>query len=76
MGDLVGAMRAALEGAGDPERARAQQAYMRSAMPFRGVSSPELRRTIGLRNLTDARRSSVSCEGHTRETPAKSHVCN
>ncbi|HET7760717.1 MAG TPA: DNA alkylation repair protein [Phycicoccus sp.] len=46
MGDLAGAVRAALEGAGDPERARAQQAYMRSAMPFRGVPSPELRRLL------------------------------
>jgi 3-methyladenine DNA glycosylase AlkD len=46
MGDLAGAVRAALDGAGDPERARAQQAYMRSALPFRGVSSPELRRLL------------------------------
>lgn len=40
---LVDAVRSALAGAGDPERARQQQAYMKSAMPFRGLSAPELR---------------------------------
>jgi 3-methyladenine DNA glycosylase AlkD len=33
----------ALSAAGDPERARAQQAYMKSEMPYYGVSSPELK---------------------------------
>lgn len=33
----------ALSAAGDPERARAQQAYMKSEMPFYGVASPELK---------------------------------
>jgi 3-methyladenine DNA glycosylase AlkD len=46
MVDLAVAVRDALSGRGDPERARAQQAYMRSAMPFRGLSSPELRRLL------------------------------
>ena len=27
---------------GDPERAAAQRAYMKSPMPFRGISKPEL----------------------------------
>ncbi len=39
-------MREALAGAGDPERAIAQQAYMKSAMPYRGITAPELRRTL------------------------------
>ena len=40
---LVVAVRAALAGAGDPVRAAGQQAYMKSAMPYRGLTSPELR---------------------------------
>jgi 3-methyladenine DNA glycosylase AlkD len=40
---LVVAVRAALRGAGDPERAAGQQAYMKSVMPYRGITSPELR---------------------------------
>ena len=40
---LVAAVRAALSGAGDPVRAAGQQAYMKSAMPYRGITSPELR---------------------------------
>ncbi len=45
-GPLVEAVRHALAGAGDPERAIAQQAYMKSAMPYRGITSPELRRVL------------------------------
>lgn len=41
--DLVAAVRAALEGAGDAERAVAQQRYMKSEMPYRGISAPELK---------------------------------
>ena len=40
---LVAAVRAALAGAGDPVRAAGQQAYMKSSMPYRGLTSPELR---------------------------------
>ena len=40
---LAQAVRAALEAAGDPERAVQQQAYMKSAMPYRGLASPELK---------------------------------
>ena len=40
---LVEAIRAALAASADPERARAQQAYMKSAMPFRGITSPGLK---------------------------------
>ena len=40
---VVDAVRTALAGAGDPERAAGQQAYMKSSMPYRGLTSPELR---------------------------------
>ena len=42
--DLVEQVRAALAAAADPDRATQQQAYMKSAMPFRGVPMPEVRR--------------------------------
>jgi 3-methyladenine DNA glycosylase AlkD len=42
---LVDAVRSALAAAGDVQRARAAQAYMKSAMPFRGVPVPQVRRT-------------------------------
>jgi len=45
-GDLIDAVRRELAQAGDPERARGQQAYMKSAMPFRGVTLPQLRATL------------------------------
>lgn len=41
--ELVREVRTALAAAGDPERARAQQAYMKSEMPFRGIGSPDLK---------------------------------
>ncbi|MFC7496030.1 MULTISPECIES: DNA alkylation repair protein [unclassified Nocardioides] len=40
---LADAVRAALAAGGDPERAVQQQAYMKSELPFRGYSSPELK---------------------------------
>ena len=40
---LAAAMRAALSEVGDAERARGQQAYMKSVLPYRGITSPELR---------------------------------
>ncbi|WP_377639530.1 DNA alkylation repair protein [Oryzobacter terrae] len=40
---LAAAVRAALADVGDAERALAQQAYMKSALPYRGVTSPELK---------------------------------
>ena len=40
---VVDAIRVALTGAGDPERAVAQQTYMKSSMPYRGLTSPELK---------------------------------
>lgn len=42
--DLVEQVRTELAAAADPERAVQQQAYMKSAMPFRGVPMPEVRR--------------------------------
>lgn len=44
VGELVSGIRTALRAAADPERAPAQQAYMKSAMPFLGVRVPEARR--------------------------------
>jgi 3-methyladenine DNA glycosylase AlkD len=41
---LVREVRAALKTAADPAKAPQMQAYMKSAMPYRGVSSPVLRR--------------------------------
>jgi 3-methyladenine DNA glycosylase AlkD len=40
---LLEEVRNFLAGSGDPERARRQQAYMRSALPYRGLGAPELR---------------------------------
>jgi len=37
---MIDEVRAALAGAGDPERAVQQRAYMKSAMPYRGITSP------------------------------------
>jgi 3-methyladenine DNA glycosylase AlkD len=56
---LVDAVRSALAAAGDAERAPAAQAYMKSAMPFRGVPVPQVRRTtqtlLAAHPLPDAR---------------------
>jgi 3-methyladenine DNA glycosylase AlkD len=40
---VVEVIRAALAAAGDPGRAAAQQTYMKSSMPYRGLTSPELK---------------------------------
>ena len=42
----LAAVRADLAAAGDPERAAGQQAYMKSAMPYHGVPTPEQRRLV------------------------------
>lgn len=52
--DLVAAVRTALAAAGDPGRAVQQQVYMKSEMPFRGITKPEL--TVLLRPLLAAYR--------------------
>jgi 3-methyladenine DNA glycosylase AlkD len=54
--DLAEAVRARLRAAADPAKAPGQQAYMKSAMPFLGVSVPETRRLTRalLRTETDA----------------------
>ncbi len=44
--DLVAQLRDALAAAADPVRAPDMQRYMKSAMPYRGVSSPILRRVV------------------------------
>src|SRR5450631_2737818 len=44
--ELVDAVRRELERGGDPARAKSQQAYMKSPMPFRGISAPELKATL------------------------------
>jgi 3-methyladenine DNA glycosylase AlkD len=43
MSALAMAMRAALAEAADTERAPGMQAYMKSEMPYRGISAPEMR---------------------------------
>src|SRR4051812_32942288 len=44
--ELVAAVVAALGKAGDPERAAGQQRYMKSTMPYHGLTSPQLRATL------------------------------
>ena len=39
----VGAVRAALSGTGDPERAAQQRAYMKSELPYVGLGAPALK---------------------------------
>lgn len=41
--DVVGEIRSVLGAAGDPARAAQQQAYMKSALPFRGIGSADLK---------------------------------
>ena len=43
---LVGSIQHALQAVGDPERAVQQQAYMKSAMPYRGVPTDGVRRIV------------------------------
>ena len=43
---LVDAVRAALAAGADPERAEGQQRYMKSEMPYRGLSSPQLKAAL------------------------------
>ena len=43
---LIDATRRELAAAADPVRAPQQQAYMKSAMPYRGLTTPELRRVM------------------------------
>jgi 3-methyladenine DNA glycosylase AlkD len=43
---LIAAVRTALEANADPVRATGQQAYMKSAMPYRGLSAPALRAAL------------------------------
>ncbi|KGN31890.1 DNA alkylation repair protein [Knoellia sinensis KCTC 19936] len=44
--ELIDALRAALRSGADADRAVGQQAYMKSAMPFLGVTSPERRALV------------------------------
>jgi len=43
---LISEIRTALAAAGDPEKAVAQQAYMKSRLPYYGIVSPDLRRLL------------------------------
>ena len=47
--DLVHAVRTELARQADPERAVGQQAYMKSALPYRGLTTPQLR--VAIRSL-------------------------
>lgn len=44
--DVVGELRQAIHHIGNPQRAEQQQRYMKSAIPYRGISSPELRSIV------------------------------
>ncbi|WP_343995317.1 DNA alkylation repair protein, partial [Terrabacter terrae] len=44
--ELVAAVSAALSGRAAPERAAGQQRYMKSAMPYFGLTSPQLKATL------------------------------
>ncbi|MDQ1536965.1 MAG: hypothetical protein QOE58_1358 [Actinomycetota bacterium] len=44
--DLIDAVYRELEKAGDSDRGISQQTYMKSTMPFRGVSAPQLKATL------------------------------
>ena len=44
--EVVSAIRTTLAGAGDPEVATAQQAYMKSSMPYHGVNAPRLKQAL------------------------------
>lgn len=44
--ELIECVRGELAAAGDPARAAEQQRYMMSAMPYHGVTAPELRRLL------------------------------
>lgn len=44
--ELVDALRAALRSGADPERAAGQQRYMKSTMPFLGLTSPQRRELV------------------------------
>ena len=54
---LVASVRQALAGVADPVRAPAMAAYMKSAMPFRGIPAPvrraALRPVFGAHPITD-----------------------
>lgn len=44
--EWIAGLRAALAAAGDPQRAASQQRYMKSAMPYHGITSPEVRALV------------------------------
>jgi 3-methyladenine DNA glycosylase AlkD len=43
---LISEIRSALSAAGDPEKAVTQQAYMKSELPYHGITSPDLKRLL------------------------------
>ncbi len=43
---LISELRTTLAAAGDPEKAAAQQAYMKSALPYYGIAAPDLKRLL------------------------------
>ena len=49
---LATAMRSALAAAANPERAPGMQAYMKSEMPYRGITAPDMR-AISKRVIAD-----------------------
>ena len=65
---VLAAIRADLASAGDPERAATQQAYMRSEMPFHGVSAPELKALLRPHLAAYAPADRATWERDVRET--------
>jgi 3-methyladenine DNA glycosylase AlkD len=56
---VIRRLRAEMSGRGDPARGRAQQAYMKSAMPYHGLTMPEVR---AVSREVFAPLSNLSCE--------------
>ena len=69
---LVEDIRAALRASADPSRAPGQQAYMKSAMPFLGVTVPVVRR-IARTPVKGPARSSRLCSGMPRKRCGMTH---
>jgi 3-methyladenine DNA glycosylase AlkD len=65
--ELLATIRADLAAHGDPERAVHQQAYMKSALPFHGLSSPQLRALLKPHLATYAPADRAEWEATVRE---------
>ena len=64
-GELAAAVRRELAGAGDPDRAAGMRAYLRSALPCRGVPLPAIRAIVRRAAATHAPADRGSWEAAT-----------